>query len=926
MFRTKFLKTPQFSIRTMLIATTLVAVCLLVWRERTRYLRTHLFIDVIDQATGGLLPRFQYQTSVITSETGEDKTWSEWLDHPGQFVLTLKVPEYCRLEFRARAIDVAGGYRQQEQSILVLPHLSHNATLRMTEGKSFQSFLIDSTTGEPICGARVVPLELMDVDVNTNRHGVFQEPYFDNEFKTYSDSNGKFVVRNLVEGFAIGAKKYQSKVMRFGDASDQELKLWRNHGIRLEPAVKIQGRVTCRETGEPIKDCEVVYDNKLLRATSDFVGKGEPLSINERNEFNLVAKTDDAGCFELFAESDIKNHRVWFSKKGWYNESLAIFTSDEAITLEPLRFELAGVVVDESGNPVSEFEIKTLSNWTDVESDRFQNENGAFRIRAKSSISYFEVHAKNKGVFSKHIESNWDENQTNERVVLSTGIEIDGAVVEKDMEGNANAVQSHVQIELERLPTQIGSHFLQDFGHGVLASTKASPNGSFRFNHVADGSYKLVTSYFGHVVNTRPVVVNKKNVVVSPIELPPLGRVQGKIRNEDGSDAPFHRSYITDPMGEPQKWFHTNHLGEFEIENVPCGWYGVGPKPAKLGIHFCGCFGCAIDGAILIKPARTTEFSYEHFPLFDLHGLPTSAAGYVDVFPSKQLKPNNQLVFARTFDKSNGILISRQVTSQSRIKDLDAFIMRVKKGDCEQKMTLVYRANRSGLPNQILFRPGQLQLSCSDANVPIEKAKLETETIAPNTDDPFGQDTSSSAFALQSELYAGRTTVFLLKQNRVFSEVHSIGLQEITPYHVHDEDPDSVLVHNTRFGWSRIKLRQLGFGGATNVLELRLHKGAEILGKVNLAELPLMPKAVRLVDEHDMSLTCSVKEDFTFEFKEIWPGKWRLQTLGYDPYLGERILAEREMVVEGIDSYEVELGVSNPSLGAAKVSVLQKRR
>ena len=47
----------------MLVATTFVAVCLVGWRERTRYLREHLFVNVVDQVTGGLLPRFQYHTS-----------------------------------------------------------------------------------------------------------------------------------------------------------------------------------------------------------------------------------------------------------------------------------------------------------------------------------------------------------------------------------------------------------------------------------------------------------------------------------------------------------------------------------------------------------------------------------------------------------------------------------------------------------------------------------------------------------------------------------------------------------------------------------------------------------------------------------------------------------------------------------------------
>ena len=242
--------------------------------------------------------------------------------------------------------------------------------------------------------------------------------------------------------------------------------------------------------------------------------------------------------------------------------------------------------------------------------------------------------------------------------------------------------------------------------------------------------------------------------------------------------------------------------------------------------------------------------------------------------------------------------------------------MHLKQGACKQELTLVYRANRSGSPNQILFRSSQLQLRCSDADVPLEKAKLEKEYNEPNTDetsdDPISQDASSSASALQAELYAGRTTVFLLKQNRVISEIHSAGLQEIISFYVHDEDPDSAIIHNTRFGWSRINFKRQ-HGSGPNVHELTLNKGAEIQGKVKLAELPLMPTAVRMLDEQAVSLTCEIMQDDTFEFKQIWPDKWRLQMLGYDPYLGERILANREMLIEGIDSQDLEFGASNSS-------------
>ncbi len=118
-----FFKRLQFSIRTMLVMMTLVAISLFAWRERMRYLNEHLFVSVIDQSTGDLLNHFQYQTYVITSESGQDEDWSDWKTHQGPSVLTIAVPGHCRFQLRARAVDLAGGYSQKELSTLVLPAL-----------------------------------------------------------------------------------------------------------------------------------------------------------------------------------------------------------------------------------------------------------------------------------------------------------------------------------------------------------------------------------------------------------------------------------------------------------------------------------------------------------------------------------------------------------------------------------------------------------------------------------------------------------------------------------------------------------------------------------------------------------------------------------------------------------------------------------
>ena len=899
---------PQFSIRTMLVATTLVAICLVAWRERTRYLREHLFVQVVDQVTGNLLPRFQYQTSVITAESVEEESWSDWRDHTDQSALTLKVPQFCRLEFRARALNVGGGYSPQEKSILVLPHLSHSATLRLDEGTSFQSFLIDCTSGEPIRGARIVPAY---IDLS-NSSGFFErQPYFDDEFETISDSNGKFTVRNLRSAFVIAPKGYQCRVVHI-EHPEEDLERLRNDGIQLEPAVPILGRVTCGKTGKPISDCEVVYDNKLFREDSKEIGT--PLASKERMDLHLVTKTDPDGCFELLADSDLENCRVWFSKKGWQPESVELSDCDNDITLEPWPYELAGKVVDESGEPVQDFEIDSYSGWVDVETYRFQDENGLFRIGGDSPSFHFSVHAKNKGVFSNLDLSVWDEEQPIELVVLPTGFEVKGTIIET---GNlARIGPSQVQMELRRLPAHSDSYFdtTSNSRFAIVANSAVGPDGSFQFNHVSNGIYKLVTSYCGLVVNTRPVVVDEKNVLIAPIELPRLGRIRGKVRKEDGSDAPFHRTFITDQQGNTQKWFHTNHLGEFELKNVPCGRYGIGPQPKQRYFNICGLGGRGwdIDGTILIEPKQTTDFSYDRFPLFEFQGLSPSAFLFADVrrsqhFSAIDYDTDRTIEIDNAMDSLRGNTNPVRVATQKQPSDKEAFIAILTQEGCQQELALEYRANRDRLANKILFLRRQLKLSCSDTAFPIQKTKPEVEIITPN-DDPFGEGASTKDFEPKSELYVGKTTVFLLGQNRVMSQIYATGFQEVFPFHIHDTEPDAAIIHNTLFGWSRINLKR-PLGNESEAHALTLTKGAEIHGKLNLVDLPLMPAAVRLLAENGASLTCQVKENNKFDFKMIWPGKWRLQLLGNDPYLEERILVEKELVIEGIDSHELELGV-----------------
>ena len=893
--------------------TTLVALSLFAWRERMRYLNEHLFVRVIDQSTGDLLDHFQYQTFVITAQSGQDEGWSDWKTHRGPSVLTIAIPEHCRFQLRARSIDLAGGYSQKELSTLVLPDLSQTAILRMAEGKSLQSFLVDSSTLEPIRDARIIPTDCYDA-ADWENMNFYRPSYFaDTDFATVSDSQGRFVVRNLSEEFTIDSPKHKRRIVKFEDASEEELEDWRKNGIRLEPADPIYGQVTCQETGEPIPNCEVIFENSQFKVVTS-EGWGETRLFTERGEFDRVTRTDESGCFELFTDGQSADCKVWFSKKGWGDESVGLSDRNIDIRLAPSPYLLEGYVVDESGIPVPEFEV--TCNGDTFETHLFKSDNGWFRIRPERSINQYAVRSHGKGIFAKNTfefsnaceqtQTDW----THEKVTLTDGFSVAGSVNQLGVE------PSNVGVALCRSSYAIFAFELKDDNPLVYCKTKIGKNGVFHFDHVSDGTYTMVTSYFGHVVNTRPIVVAAKDLDVSPIDLPPLGIIRGRARNEDGSDAPFHRMYISDPHGVHFKWFYTDHRGEFTLENVPCGWHGMGPKAKKLSFLGCNLGTWSVDDTVFMQPGQTMEVSLEDVPIFNICGLPRLATTRTDLTVSK--RPNtSKHTYLETQEVEHENNNTIQVISRNEVRDGDEFSLRISHSKCEQEWTLEYHANRKRHPNSIFMRSRQLRLSSPDVAILFDKLEAEPKVNESNNDDPFGdpfgQAEDSRPSALQAELYVGKTTIYLLKRNQVVSKISMTGLRESVPFQIDEREPDASVIHNTKFGFARNdKLHR--FDGDSRSIDVRFVEGAEIRGKMKLNDLPLLPSCIRMVDERGVSFSTSIRDDCTFEFKHLWPEKWSVQLIGNDPFLGERILAERQVVIEGAESQFINLNAAHESL------------
>ena len=84
-------------------------------------------------------------------------------------------------------------------------------------------------------------------------------------------------------------------------------------------------------------------------------------------------------------------------------------------------------------------------------------------------------------------------------------------------------------------------------------------------------------------------------------------------------------------------------------------------------------------------------------------------------------------------------------------------------------------------------------------------------------------------------------------------------------------------------------------------------KGSLFQIAMKLSGLPLLPNCIRMVDKLRVTFVTSIRDDCTFEFKNLWQGRWSLEMIGYDPILGETVLSERQVIIEGAKSQFVNL-------------------
>jgi hypothetical protein len=214
----------QFRLRSIFLVALVVALLLFGYGERRRYLREHVFIEVIDSISSVKLDRFEYRYWIITQQSGPEPVSADWTKHDGLGALTIKVPEYCQFGLQAR--KVGEPEKVSETSRLLSPETSHSLSVdvpsRILRGRpdfgSQTAHRVERFTpsqfesGRYALAGRAVDdrgqpvtkftLQIADVR-STNSPEFYSFPYATNDGRFQQTSPSRFVAYTIeADGFA----------------------------------------------------------------------------------------------------------------------------------------------------------------------------------------------------------------------------------------------------------------------------------------------------------------------------------------------------------------------------------------------------------------------------------------------------------------------------------------------------------------------------------------------------------------------------------------------------------------------------------------------------------------------------------------------------------------------------------------------------
>ena len=867
------------------------------WLQYCNYYRTHVYIQVVDQVSGKALSRFEYRVRIITSESKPDDWYSgdlsdisDWTNYLGVGPLVLAIPECCRLALGVRSLDLDGGYEETRHEELFLPELSHTLTIRMQQGMEVEGIVFDAEKKTPIQGAAI-------------SSGDFQD-----EFAVRTDSEGRFLLRNVRPSQDILAvhREYQ-----IGVVSTHGLNLGEASSIALTRARRIESRVCCSSTGEPIAGCAI--SQPWTPKPKGFCGCGcfsSFPSFPERRE-----TTDQMGRF-VFYFDDAGDSTLLISKQGWSEKRIDL--KKENLSLDPILLDLVpcllrGSVVNGRGDPVTEFVLQAEVNdsrfYHGKETQHVTDAQGKFEFRSQMSLDAFSIRSKSDGVYyhrrSRSNEHGIPEDLLHLQIKLEDGFGLKGRVV-----GDSEAINL-TEVILVRGYIEPHSELLVT-SQDNQSSWKVPVNthGYFHFEQLTVGEYTLVTLCNGTLVNKRPVTIRDQDVSVQNIVLPQLLNVAGTVQLADGTDARIC-SFDLEFDGH-KTHFRTDFRGRFALTKFPAGTYELKSRYSEFS-----CDDSKSVASVTFSKNCDCFASFREFPIIaiDSGTLPTS--DYFKFDYTQFAHPKHRAL--RQAEEDPRLLLGTKVSG-----GIDARLTFDVRGGDQQLNVKVDVDSRSG-PKQVFFRTRELVIDYAVGTVgmkninDLHKRANFLEVLQQVEMDPFvnGDDEqATTAKAGLSELTSNwndgdhRTNMFFIRNGELLSKVTTRELVETLSVLLPEHNPDTCIIQNPQLGWAKVNAPEITSDQIT-LLDVRFQSGVMVNVECSLDCLPIFPNELRL--SHSEGVVISTKFEFyhskeTFEFPHSYPGQWAAELVGIDPYLGEVILGRTEFLVDDSIAIAIKLG------------------
>jgi hypothetical protein len=358
-----------------------------------------------------------------------------------------------------------------------------------------------------------------------------------------SGADGTFVLRGIPPG------RVQLIVRAAGYSATTTDRLWitAGHGIqgldiRLAAAGRIEGRVI-DAAGNPVTGASVEH-------------------LSDLDPWARLALTDDDGAFVLDDVAGAVTIRPFARGQAGMQVRVEVEPgSTEQITLElpPVGPTLRGVTVDPRGRPIAGAQVRMESMAPGVLPPRvaFSDDAGEFEFedapRPPWQLNVDHAnHARSAPIDVEEAPS------APIRLTLDDAVELTGRLL--DPLSGAGVEDGEVVLESERVPP-------------VIRRARADSAGAFVIPRVAAGSYRLVASAEGRVVQASvveipPGAVRREGFDLPPVELEAAASLEGDVVDSLGRTVQGAEVSVSSRASPPAR---SDRRGHFVLEGLASG-------------------------------------------------------------------------------------------------------------------------------------------------------------------------------------------------------------------------------------------------------------------------------------------------------------------------------------------------------------------